>query len=116
MISRYEEISNEIESLNIPFKTKALTLLTSILIALLITSGPITLIINLMIYVNLRKLLVLGLWFFFSLLIFLIYYFYLIGITQKKINKLYYIYITNTSIVSFILLIFIYILFNLGVF
>lgn len=116
MTSMYETISVEIENLNIPFKTKALTLLVSILMTLLIVSGPIALIINLMIYVNLRKLLVLGLWFFLSLFVFLCYYFYYTGITQKRVNRLYYIYITNTSIVSFILLAFIYILFNLGVF
>ena len=116
MISKYESISEEINNLNIPLKKKLLTLLFSLLLSLLIVSGPITIIINLFIYVNLRKLLVLGLWFFFSLLIFLSYYFYLNGITQKKVKKLYYLYITNTAIVSFILLAFIYISFNLGVF
>lgn len=115
MTSHYNEVEQEIEALNISFKTKAFTFFLAFFIALAIVIGPITILLNLYIYVNLRKHIALGIWLSITLLTFFTDFFYLKGITQNKIKRLYNLYIPNTAIVSSVLLVFIFIMFLMGV-
>ncbi len=115
MISHYNEVEKEIESLNISLLNKITTFIFSLFLSLMIIIGPITFLLNLSIYVNLRKLIAMGVWFLISLLVFLTDFFYLKGITKNKIKRLYNLYIPNTAILSFVLLVFILILFLMGV-
>lgn len=115
MTSHYNEVEKEIDSLNIPLKNKITTFIFSLFLSVVIVIGPITFLMNLSIYVNLRKLIALGIWLCISILVFLTDFFYLKGITENKVKRLYNIYISNTAILSFIVLVFILILFFIGV-
>lgn len=114
MTSHYNEVASKISNLNISMKEKIIIFFFSLFMALLIVIGPLTILLNLYIYVNFRKLMVIGVWLFLTLLFFLTDFFYLKGITKNKVNDLYYLYISNTCIASFTLLIMVFYIFMMG--
>ncbi len=92
----YNSVTEEIEALNIPFKEKLLAFFTAILFAIIILIGPMTIIINLFIFKDLRSLLGLSIEILLILLVFLTEFFYYKGITKNQVKHLNQILTVDT--------------------
>ena len=100
MISRYKQINDEIDNLNLRIRDKLIAIVFSFIFGFLIISGPLAITINLFVFIDLIRLLV----FIIGLLIILLFYItcrvYLKIITKNQIKGLNVIYVTDTFIFS----------------
>lgn len=112
----YNRVTQEIDSLNVSFKDKLFTAFTSFIIAIIILIGPITIVLNLTIFKDLRGLLGMSLEILLILLIFLTELFYLKGITKGEVKNLNQILTVDTIFVSAVILSIGLILSYMGVF
>lgn len=115
MFKNYNEKLEEIRQLNVPFKKKALYFAFSLMLAIISVSGLMCIAINLFLFRDFQK--ILGfLIATFIVIIYLIYeVLYLKCLTNKQINGLSVIYVTNTFIVSIIVYMALILLFFMGV-
>ena len=115
MFKNYNEKLEEIRQLNVPFKKKALYFAFSLMLAIISVSGLMCIAINLFLFRDFQK--ILG--FLIATLIVIIYLIYevlyLKCLTNKQINGLSVIYVTNTFIVSIIVYMALILLFFMGV-
>ena len=112
----YKEISDELEALEVKFIDKAIYMIGSILIGFLVISGPLAIIINLFIFIDYKPLFITSIAGLLVLLVFLINKIYLKLLTKGKIDDISVIYIQDTFIMSFFILIMLFIILELGVF
>lgn len=86
MLKKYKEVTNQIAALNIKKGDKAKALILSIILSLIIASGPIILVVNLFVFTDYIRLLA----FILATIIFMIFYlsefFYLNIICDKSIK------------------------------
>lgn len=111
MFKKYEETSKAVKALEIPIKKKLLYLGFSFLVSVIVFSGPLCILINLMIFKDLQKLLAFGIATILVLFIALINYIYLKCVTDGRVKNIRVILLTDTfilAIVVYILLILIY--------
>ena len=86
----YKKINNEFKSINLSNKDKFIALLFSFILSLIIILGPLTILINLLVYsryLNLISFLIATL---ASIFIYLIFMFYYKFISDNKIKGLYF--------------------------
>ena len=112
----YKEISNEIEALDVKFRNKAIYMTFSIVISFLAILAPLAIIINLFIFIDYKPLLLSMIAGLLILLVFLINKIYLKLLTKGKIFDISVVYIQDTFIMGFLILIILFIILELGVF
>jgi len=115
MLRKYNDILNEIKALNIPTKTKVLYYLISIGVSLLIFSGALCVLINLMIFRDMQKLLAFGIATIICLICFTIDLIYYKAITQGNVKGIRVVILTNTFVFALAIYTILIILFILGV-
>jgi len=103
VFKKYSDVINEIKELNVSRATKIKTFIFSFILGLLIISGPLTIVINLLfIFDNFRTL---GITLIAAIAIlgeFCVEYFYLKGITENKVKGLRNVIYMNTFIIALI--------------
>lgn len=115
MLKKYNEVLNEIKALNIPTKTKVLYYLISIGVSLLIFSGALCVLINLMIFRDMQKLLAFGIATIVCLICFTIDVIYYKAINQGRVSGIRVVILTNTFVFALAIYTILIILFILGV-
>ena len=111
MLDKYNEIQTLIKETNVSLKKKLCYALFSILISLIIISGPLCLCINLMILRDFQKILGFAIATIIVLFSALVDYFYIKCIVKDTVKNIRYVVLTDTfalAIVVYLILIFIY--------
>lgn len=115
MFKQYTQKMEEIKQIEVSFKNKITYFLFSLIVAIISMSGLICLSINLLLFRDFQKLLSF-LIATFVIAIYLIYeILYLKCITNKKVEGLSVIYITNTFVVAIVIYMFLIFLYFIGV-
>ncbi len=107
----YKKIKNEFKSLNISKKDKFIALLFSFILSFLIILGPLTILINYLVYTKYLNLIYFLIATLASIFIYLIFMFYYKFISDDKIKGIYYRAFINSLIfwiIIYIILIIIY--------
>ena len=111
----YATINDELDKLIQPKYFKAKALIFSLIMGLLLISGPMAILINLLIFVDYRKLLYLGMALLLILFVYTTDRAYLKLISHGMVDDIDVIYITDTLIMGFIILGMLLIIYELGV-
>lgn len=115
MFKKYNEISTEIKGLQVPVKKKLLSMGFAIVLSLCIVSGPICILVNLMIFKDMQRLLAFGIASMLIVFVLLINYFYLKCITDGRVENLKIIYFTDALISALVVYMFLLFIYFLGV-
>lgn len=113
MLKKRKEISLEFSKINLETKNLILIALTSLIMSLLICSGPIVLCINLYIFNEIKYFACFLVATFIGLIYLLFNIFYYNGIAKGQVKRLYYIYLPY-NIIGFILVYICYISLAVG--
>jgi len=112
---KYNEVIQELEKYNRPFKEKFFAFLIALLLSLLIISAPALILINLVIFKNYLKLII----FIGALLlifeIFLIQLIYYVAITKGEVKQLWIVALLETLLPAILVLGAILLIFFIGV-
>ncbi len=111
----YNEIFDEYQKLNIKQKDQIITFVFSLIISVLIYLGPIALLINLLIYIHLKKLIVVLMAIIAIMFFYTINHLYFLGTAKGKIKGIYLLSIPQTILFSFVAFILVLILLLIGV-
>ena len=112
---KYKEINDELEKLNNTIKEKAISLIFSIILSILIISAPLAVLINLMIYKNYLKLIVFGIAILLIFAFFMIFNIYYVALSKGKIKKVYIVALADTIIPAIFIFGIMAIIFYIGV-
>lgn len=112
---KYKEINDELDKLNNTIKDKAISLIFSIILSILIISAPVAVLINLMIYKNYLKLIVFGIAILLIFAFFMIFNIYYYALSKGKIKKVYIIALADTIIPAILILGIMALIFYIGV-
>lgn len=112
---KYKEINDELDKLNNTIKDKAISLIFSIILSILIISAPVAVLINLMIYKNYLKLIVFGIAILLIFAFFMIFNIYYSALSKGKIKKVYIIALGDTIIPAILILGIMALIFYIGV-
>lgn len=115
MLKRYKEVTQEIGDLNIPLKNRIISFCLSVLLALVIISGPFAVCINLMIFRDYQKLLAFAIATLLILFVFIIHYVYLKSITNKQVSHLKVVILSNMLFITLFIYMILIIIYFLGV-
>lgn len=115
MFKKYNAVSEKIKALQVPIQKKLLSISFAAVLSLLIVSGPICILINLMIFKDMQELLAFGIATMLIVFVLLINYFYLKCITDGKVEDLRIVYFTDTLISAFVIYGFLIVIYILGV-
>lgn len=115
MFKKYSDVIRELKNLDIKWSKKLLYACVSILISLIIVSGPICLFLNLMIFHDAQKLLGFAVATCLIIFVTLVHYIYLKSITNGNITNLKVVYLTDIFIFSIVVYMVLIFLFLLGV-
>lgn len=115
MFKKYKEVSAQVRALQVPLSKRLLFIGFAVILSLLLVSGPICILINLMIFKDMQRLLAFGIATLLIALVFFIDYFYLKCVTENKVENLGVVYFTDTLIAAFVIYIFLLIIYFLGV-
>lgn len=113
MFRKYASVKKQTEEVD--FKKISLNLLFSLFLSLLIISGPLVLLINLLMYNDFRRMIYFGIACLVVLLVFLTETFYYRNVTDKKIHNVEVVILTDTFIVAIIAFVVVLVLYFLGV-
>lgn len=115
MLKKYNEIQTLIKEINVPLKKKIAYLLFSILISLIIISGPLCICINLMIFRDFQKLISFLIATIIILFCLLIDYFYIKCIVKDNVKNIRYVILTDTFALAIFIYLFLIIIYFIGV-
>ncbi len=115
MFKKYEEIAKEIKQLKVPMKSRLLYMGFAFLVSLIIFSGPLCILINLMIFKDMQKLLAFGIASILILFIAVANFIYLKCLTNGSIKNIRVIYLTDTLILSVVVYLVLILIYFLGV-
>lgn len=115
MQKSYKEIEEALDILEYEKFLKPKALIFSIFLALLLVSGPFAIMVNLLIFVDYRKLIYAVMGFLLILFVYVCERTYLKIIAKGRVEGLETIYITDTFVMGFIILVFLLIIFELEV-
>lgn len=113
MFRKYASVKKQTEEVD--FKKISLNLLFSLFLSLLIISGPLVLLINLLMYNDFRRMIYFGIACLVVLLVFLTETFYYRNVNDKKIHNVEVVILTDTFIVAIIAFVVVLVLYFLGV-
>ena len=113
MFRKYASVKKQTEEVDL--KKISLNLLFSLFLSLLIISGPLVLLINLLMYNDFRRMIYFGIACLVVLLVFLTETFYYRNVTDKKIHNVEVVILTDTFIVAIIAFVVVLVLYFLGV-
>ena len=111
----YREISDKIDNLNVPLKKKIPAFIISFIISLIIVILPLFTLINLFIFRDYRKMIVLGFGLIIDLVFFITMALYYQVITKNMVKKTWVVALCDTLVMSILVLIAVLIIYMTGV-
>gem|GEM_PF-2008309 len=115
MLKKYNDVINELRELNIPIKTKILYFIISLGVSLLIFSGILCILINLLIFRDFQKLIAFGIATVIVFIFFITDVIYFKALSQKRVSGIRIVILTDSLIFSIGVYIILIILYILGV-
>lgn len=113
MFKKYQEVKKQTEVVD--FKKFSLNLLFSLIMSLLIISGPLVLLLNLLMYNDFKRIIYFGIACLIVLLVFLTETFYYKNVSDEKIHNIEVVILTDTFIAAIIVFVVVLVLYFLGV-
>jgi len=115
MLKKYNDVINELRELNIPIKTKILYFIISLGVSLLIFSGILCILINLLIFRDFQKLIAFAIATVIVFIFFITDVIYFKALSQKRVSGIRIVILTDSLIFSIGVYIILIILYILGV-
>ncbi len=113
MLKKYNQVVKEIREIPNSLSSKILYAIFSLVLSALIVSGPICILINLMIFRNFQKLLAFGIATFLILFVLILDFIYIKCATKGEVKNTKVVVLTDTFIIAiavYLLLIFLYVM------